>query len=145
MLETAIQNVLSQDVQTKKFFLGVFARDELPKSPPYPSCFVFNTAPREHKGQHWLGVFYDKNGICDFFDSYGIPAANFNIENYLDETSKSWNQNKKRIQGDSLFCGHYVILFLLFRARGKSKCFFQAFTASFSKNDKLIKDLFLDI
>ena len=142
MLETAIYEILSEDSVTENIFLGVFARDELPLQPPYPSCLVFNTAPRTNSGQHWLGLYYDKNGNCDFFDSYGMAATNFNMNDYLDKTSNEWNQNNKRIQGNSQYCGHYVILFLLFRSRNKSKLFFKNFHLSFSKNDKKIKDLF---
>lgn len=142
MLETALNEILSNDPFTNKSFLGVFARDELPFQPPYPSCLIFNTAPREHSGQHWLALYYDQNGICDFFDPYGMPALNFNMTSYLEKTSNHWKENKKRLQGLSHYCGHYCFLYLLFRARSKATFFFRAFTSSLTNNDKKIKDLF---
>jgi hypothetical protein len=83
MIETAIDEILSNETITNKIFLGVFARDELPFQPPYPSCLIFNTAPREHSGQHWFALYYDQNGKCNFFDPYGMPAVNFNMTSYL--------------------------------------------------------------
>ena len=62
MLESAIDEVLKKDTKTKELFLGDFARDELPQKVNYPSCLVFNTQPRSQRGQHWLALFYDKNG-----------------------------------------------------------------------------------
>jgi len=144
MLETTLDEVLCRDKKTSEIFLGVFARDELPKDPVYPSCFVFNTAPRCMSGEHWLCVFYDKNGCCDFFDSYGMPPENFNMKSYLNATSNSWKYNKQRIQGESMYCGHYCILFLLFRVRSKSINFFLAFSKNFTKNDKKLKELMAD-
>ena len=133
MLETAIEEILEKDLITKNIFLGVFARNELPREPAYPSCFVFNTAPRNMSGEHGLSVFYDKNGQCDFFDSYGMPPENFNMESYLNKTSYTWKYNKQRIQGNSVYCGHYCILFLLFRSRSKTITFFNGFDENLMK------------
>lgn len=141
MLETAIEEILLKDEETKKIFMGVFARDELPLQPNYPGCLVFNTDPRNKKGQHWLCLFYDKNGSCDFFDSYGMPPENFNMLSYLNATSNSWNYNNKRIQGDSTYCGQYCILFLLFRVRSKAIDFFIGFDKNYKKNDLKLKQL----
>jgi hypothetical protein len=141
MLETALEEVLQKDQVTKKFFLGVFARDELPLQMHYPSCFVLNTAPRNNAGEHWLAFYYDKNGHCDFFDSYGMPPANFDLEIFLNESANSWKYNKQRIQGSSALCGHYCILFLLFRSRSKTINFYSNFDENFSQNDKKIKNL----
>ena len=141
MLESAIDEVLKKDIQTKRVFSGVFARDELPENVNYPSCLVFNTQPRAQRGQHWLALFYDKNGNCDFFDSFAMPASNYALVPYLERTSNSWAENRKRIQGNSQYCGHYVILFLLFRVRANSVKFFQSFSSNYSHNDKIIKNL----
>ena len=64
MIETAISEILENDSVTENLFLGVFARNELPENPLYPSCFVFNTAPRSNSGQHWLGLYYDFVILC---------------------------------------------------------------------------------
>lgn len=141
MIASAIDEVLSAAPETNSIFLGVFARNELPKSPPYPSCLVFNTEPRGQSGEHWLGLYYDSEGKCNFFDSYAMPASRYGLNAYLDKTSISWTENKIRLQGNSQYCGHYVIFFLLFRARSKSLSFFQSFGTNYSRNDKKIKAL----
>lgn len=42
MYETAIEEVLLKDSETKKFFIGTFARDELPSKINFPCCLVLN-------------------------------------------------------------------------------------------------------
>jgi hypothetical protein len=146
MDELLVEKILKHDKATRSIFMDAFARDELPAKPPYPSCFIFNTDPRFKPGQHWLSLYYDKNGYCDFFDSYGHSPEFFNLVTYLNKTSTGWRFNEKRIQGDSHLCGFYSILFLLFRARDKSHIFFKQFTNNYSKNDtiilKYLNDLF---
>ena len=141
MYETAIEEVLYSDPTTKNIFLGAFARDELPPKPMYPSCFILNTAPRSSAGEHWLALYYDQHGMCDFFDSYGMPPGNFGLVDYLNSTAISWKYNKQRIQGISTLCGHYCIFYLLFRSRFKTINFFGKFNQNYKQNDNLIKKL----
>jgi hypothetical protein len=141
MLETSIYEVLSKDEITSKIFLGVFAKDELPLELKYPCCFVCNTAPRHNRGEHWLAFFFNKNGFCNFFDSYGKDPNDFGLSDYLEKTSLNWSFNKKRIQGMEPYCGHYCIFYLLFRARGKDINFFRKFGIDYSKNDREITKL----
>ena len=77
MNQVAIDKILREDSYTKNCFLGVFARDELPKEVPYPACFVFNTDKRSRPGEHWLALHYDTYGNSYFFDSYGNPPSKF--------------------------------------------------------------------
>ena len=137
MLETTIEDCLKKDSVTSKIFLGVFARDELPKKVKYPSCFIFNTKPRNHSGEHWVSVFYDQDGRGIFFDSYGQSAKTFRMQSYMDKTSilKPYS-NLKRIQGNSTYCGYYCMLFLLTAARGQTQKFFDYFGDDYLKNDK---------
>ena len=79
--------------------------------------------------------------VTHLFDSYGMPPENFSMSNYLNSTATTWKYSKQRIQGDSVFCGHYCILFLLFRARLNSKKFFLGFSKNLSKNDSKIEQL----
>ena len=141
LIETGIDQVLKNDIYTSECFLGVFARDELPIQPAYPSCLVFNTMPRSNSGEHWLALYYNENGECDFFDSYANSAETYRLTTYLDRTSNSWKGNTKRIQGLSQYCGYYVILFLILRVRSRTLKFFQYFDGNLAKNDKKIKAL----
>ena len=62
MIQTAIEECLQRDKYTRNIYGGVLTRDELPEKVAYPSCYVLNTKPRTHEGEHWLAVFYDENG-----------------------------------------------------------------------------------
>lgn len=138
MYENTIDQILYKDDYTKEIYTGSFALDELPKQPKYPSALIVNTEPRNQPGEHWLALYYSKSGVCDFFDSYGQPPSFYNLESYIDSTSNIWNWNKRRLQGDSNYCGYYAILFLLYRSRNKTISFYQEFYLNFSKNDKKI-------
>lgn len=142
MFENTVEEILKKDKHTKEIFLGAFARDELPKKPKHPSCFIVNTHPRSKPGEHWLALFYDDSGFATFFDSYGKQPAYYNLQSYLEETSKGWGWNKRRLQGSSNFCGFYAILFLLYRSRNKINQFFKEFYLNISKNDaKILKTI----
>jgi hypothetical protein len=139
--EDVVEAILERDLITKKLFQGAFARDELPRKPPYPSCFIINSDPRHRPGRHWLAVYYSARGYASFFDSYGHSPDYFNLENYLFQTSTGFGFNSKRIQGDMPFCGVYCVLYLLYKARNKESVFFNQFTTKYIQNDKLINNL----
>lgn len=138
--EDFVELILEKDKFTRPIFLGAFAKDELPRPPPLPSCFIINTDPRSKPGEHWLAVYFNKRGYADFFDSYGNPPHYFGLDKYLFNNSSGFDYNKKRIQGDSSYCGFYCILFLFYKARGEENVFFRQFTSKMSKNDKIITD-----
>jgi hypothetical protein len=139
MFEHSIDQILYKDEYTKKIYL--FAKNELPKRPKFPSCFIINTDPREEAGEHWLAFNYSSNGFCYFFDSYGKSPSYYDLEDYIENTSNNWTYNKRRLQGNSIFCGYYAILFLLYKTREKTIDFFKEFYLSYSKNDKKIFNL----
>jgi hypothetical protein len=138
LFENQIEVVLKQDADTKNLFLGVFAFDELPKKPKFPSCFIINTQKRNQEGEHWLAIFLNKFGFAYFFDSYGYPPSYFNLEKYMTDISKGWVHNEKKIQTFSNICGYYCILFLLYICKGKESVFFKQFKNSSLENDKII-------
>ena len=136
-----IEKILKLNQQTKKIFIGVFARDELPKIDKYPCCFILNTAKRNHAGKHWLAFYYDSNKICNFFDSFGNSPEFFNLQNYVDSKSIKLITNKKPIQSwRSENCGYYCILFLILRSSGHSMIqFSNLFHDLEEKNDEMIE------
>ena len=64
--------ILSGDKFTKQFFRGVYAIDEIKsiKTVSYPSSFVINLDPSYKPGSHWVAVYFDKNGVGEYFDSF---------------------------------------------------------------------------
>ena len=141
MYQTTIEKFLKKDDVINKMSGKVIARDEVPKTVEYPSCYIINTQPRSHEGEHWLAIYYDRHGNADFFDSYGEEPSKYGLKTFLDLTSTSWSYNKKRLQGFSSYCGHFCLLYLFFRVRNKSNVFFSTFKNNYFLNDKTITKL----
>ena len=53
-------------------FIGVFARDQLPTKIIWPSSLIVNTDKINESGEHWLGLFFDINGTCNFLTHWGF-------------------------------------------------------------------------
>ena len=64
--------ILSGDKFTRLSFRGVYAIDEMKsiKSVSYPSSFVIDLDPSYKPGSHWVAVYFDKNGVGEYFDSF---------------------------------------------------------------------------
>ena len=99
--------------------LGVFPSDRLPLSVPQPSCLIVNTDPSDQPGAHWLAIYVDKDGVIDYFDSYGIPPQVENMKNCLERHGSIVNINDTIVQSYmSAACGPHCIYFLILRCRG---------------------------
>ena len=84
--------ILSGDKFTKQFFRGVYAIDEIKliKTVSYPSSFVINLDPSYKPGSHWVAVYFDKNGVGEYFDSFaGYPPHE--IVHFLRSMQKDGN------------------------------------------------------
>src|SRR5689334_20148323 len=119
MNSNQIRRELTSDAYSKRYFKGVLARDQLPNKIKKPAAYIINTENSDKKGEHWLALFYDRNCRCDFFDSFGLHPAFYNLEKYLYKTSSTWQYNKNQLQSlESSYCGNYCIYFILLRSRG---------------------------
>lgn len=105
-----IARILNRDHR----FGGVYPKNRLPFIlVPKPSGFIINLDENYKPGSHWVAVYFPRNGMAFYFDSFGnYPPEE--IENLLDRNAKNnWSWNKFRFQGDlSVLCGYYCILFL---------------------------------
>lgn len=119
-----ISRFLKHHPLTKKIFRGVFPCDKLPSnklSPLTSHGLVINTASSKQKGEHWVSVFIAPGGKCEYFDSFGFPPKNFEIDLFLKRHSSHFTWNSRPIQDPlSLTCGLYVIYYLLCKSRGYS-------------------------
>jgi hypothetical protein len=66
-----LQGLIS-DPYAKRYFLGVFPRDKVPRITKYPSSLIVNTDKQGERGEHWLAIYVDKYKNCEFFDSFGL-------------------------------------------------------------------------
>ena len=135
-----LDQILKGNKTTKSSFKGVFARDELPIISSYPSCFVINTAKRNHPGQHWIAIYIERNKTCTFFDSFGNHPSYFKLMRYITNNSNRLIFNRKVIQGlFSQNCGYYCVLFLILKSSGYSmEKISDIFYNIPEKNDQLI-------
>ena len=140
-----IGDILKRDRFTKHYFRGVFACDQLSKQyMPRPSVLVINTDPADKPGQHWVAIYITRDGVGEYFDSYGKAPSVPQIEYFLRKNAKYVIYNKRQIQGTfSTVCGQYVIFFLLHRCRGLSMDkIINFFSLDTMDNDLNVNDFF---
>ena len=109
---------LKNDPYSKSIFKAVLPIDKIPLKIVYPSAYVINTDSSAGSGEHWLAVHYDSQGMCSFFDSYGMPPGFYGLEKYLKKTSTDWIFNNMQLQSlSSVTCGYYCIYFIQMMCR----------------------------
>jgi hypothetical protein len=121
----------------------VFALDELPNVVvPRPSVIVINTDPSTKPGQHWVAVYITREGVAEYFDSYGKPVYLSEIKWFLKKNGDAVRSNNQSIQGTlSTVCGQYCIFFLLHRCRGLSMTkIVHLFSNDKTDNDIIVND-----
>ena len=127
-----------------KSFLGVYPSELLPHSIQHQAgTVIINTNPYTLKGLHWLAIlFQPKASKAYYFDSYGHPPYNINIQSFLIQNCIVWDYKTAPLQGpNSVVCGKYCWLFSLYMERGFTpKQFVSLFTADMA--DHQITDLF---
>ena len=129
---------LNKDFYSKKSFIGVFARDKLPEVKNYPTSFILNTQPTYKPGEHWLAVYFNKDRLCEFFDSFVFPPSIYGLDKYLKSKSSDFVSNTQQIQdNDSASCGYYTIFFILLKNRNFS---LDEIISFFSKNNFKLND-----
>jgi hypothetical protein len=128
---------------TRKIFCGVVPFDQIKLRILKHSCsFIVNTHDSSKAGEHWFAVFVPKNGIPEYFDSYGEPPSIKRIIDFLKLNGNGkFIYNTQRIQSDtSINCGKFSLFYLYFRAKGYKMT---EYTKIFNKynldlNDKII-------
>jgi hypothetical protein len=141
-----LSNYLAHKNATKKYFLGTFASDEIHKIKikNLPCGLIANTDNSSQPGRHWICIFFTKDGTGEYFDSYG-RKPNSNFTSFLKKHTNRVKFNNKRLQSNySNVCGHYCLLFFLFKSLNHPQ---QKFLSLFDskewlKNDEKIIQLF---
>lgn len=117
-----LQQVLTQDYFTQKYFMNVYPCDQLPTEiQSYPTCFISNVDSSTEPGSHWLAFYLPSEDEIEFFDSYGNPPSFFRKEimDFVSRYSKM-DFNPMTLQSTSTaVCGQYCIFYLYCRCRGQ--------------------------
>ena len=137
-----IEDLLCRDPLVRPLFGGVFPSDRLPDRIPHGKrLYIANTDPAKGEGQHWIAFFFQSNGECIYFDSYGLPPQIPSFVKFINKNAVQWRFNSQRLQDvKSVVCGHYCIFFAYHMARGMSLAQITGnFTKRLSFNDRLVK------
>ena len=103
--------ILSGDKFTKLSFRGVYAIDVMKsiKSVSYPSSFVINLDPSYKPGSHWVALYFDKNCVREYFDSFAHYPAH-EVFHFLHSHAKGWQYNRMQVQElYTTTCGQFVV------------------------------------
>ena len=136
---------INQLLKEYKCFKGVYALDKLPTLPTIPFTLIANTHPSHMPGEHWVSISINKDGSGRYFDSFGLPPLKEEILKFLDKNClRGWKHNKITLQNvTSDTCGHYCVLWVIFKCQGLSeKRFLSLFNNNTLNNDKLMKEIF---
>lgn len=113
-------NTIEIDIILKKAlsntFLGVFPIDIVPSIKQLPAALVVNLDPSNKPGSHWVALYFDNSGTCEYFDSYGRPPIE--LQSYILQNARSYVYNNVQVQHFSaVSCGHMCVYFLIWRAK----------------------------
>ena len=136
-----ISDDLNRDRECSKMVYGVYPSDKIPNLWSLPALIVCNTDTSSKRGEHWLVLYVDNNRRGEYFDSFGrCPLENFKI--ILNENCAEWIWNERYIQSViSNFCGHYCIVYCLYRSRGLDvRKIVRMFTKDTGLNDSIVNN-----
>ena len=74
-----------------------------------PSSFVINLDPSYKPGSHWVAVYFDRNGVGEYFDSFARYPPH-EIDHFLCSHAKGWQYSHMQVQEslprwvDNLLC-----------------------------------------
>jgi len=135
-------NEILRKLKNLPHFVGVFARDTLPLKLNKPFAVICNTDLAHEPGSHWVAIYCDKQGIGDYFDSYGLPPLYPEFEHFLlRNCPNGFMYNRITLQClVCVTCGEYCIAYVITRLHNRSYAdFISLFTSNPKTNDTLIK------
>ena len=84
---------------------------------------MVSTDPMELTGTHWIAIYFNKQMIGEFLDSYGKHLIHYNKHflDFINRNAVEWEHNKIQLQSAfSSVCGQYCIYFLYHHCRKRS-------------------------
>ena len=111
--------ILSGDKFTKLSFKGVYAIDEMKliKTISYPSSFVINLDPSYKPGSHWVAMYFDRNGVGEYFDSFAHYPPH-KAEHFVYLHAKRWQYIRMQVQEIyTTTCGQFIVFCIYQKSR----------------------------
>ena len=118
---------------------GIFQKDCLPNKLENGAYIINLQSSTDGNGTHWVALYKINDGYSLYFDSMGfLPPKE------VEEKLHVYDYNDKQIQGlNSSSCGYYVIAFILFLSKYKSKKAFETFISLFCSNNSKKNEVIL--
>lgn len=146
MNSVEITNILSTNVSTRKYFVGVFPCDYLPtfEKNCKPKILIANFSPSTSRGTHWC-CCYISNISIEWFDPSGI-SLKFNpyFQNFIRRNRRKkmvYNTNQLQAK-ESDTCALYCLLFTFVKSKGATfKKILAAFSTNCANNDRRVYKL----
>lgn len=119
-----LRNLANRCRALKDIFVGVFPSDRIPNlsftKRKRSYALIVNLDKNRQSGSHWIALYLPKrrNGIAEYFDSYGLPPR---LPSFLALLRKyrGYVYNNITLQSPfSTVCGQYCLFYLCRRARG---------------------------
>jgi hypothetical protein len=121
MFSKQIGKILSRNSNTKRFFIGCYPSDRIPRlrNGPFPHCMIVNTDPIGSIGSHWCALYVQSPSTVEFYDSLGDwPPMSKPIAEYLARFPCVQKSDIALQSEKSSACGKHCIYFLVKRCDG---------------------------
>ena len=141
MEASELSRIIQHDAETYSRFLGVFPANRLPPTMPAYTTLIVNCCDEELEGRHWMALHMDDNGGMEFFDSFGMGPALYNLTPKLPDW-RLLTISRRQLQSNmSSVCGLYCVYFCYMRTRGWSLGeIIEPFTRDHNANDLFVGD-----
>jgi hypothetical protein len=113
MLGSEFEKYFENFLEFKKYFLGVFSIDNLPKALKINFFFVCNTKPSNAPGEHWFCVIKTQRNYIELFDSLGVNEEkelfykqNLHFRGFLTFNETPFQSNSS--QNCGFFCLYFI-------------------------------------
>ena len=97
----------------------VLSRDETVPHNHMQALFIYNLEPSYMGGSHWVAT-YVKNGIINYFDSFGMPPFQEIVDHARKKNSILLHQNNQIQNINTTTCGYFCLYFLNEMSKGRS-------------------------
>ena len=97
----------------------VLSRDENTPHNHMQALFIYNLEPSYMNGSHWVAT-YVKNGIVNYFDSFGMPPFQELIDHVKKKKLILLHQNNQIQNINTTTCGYFCLYFLNEMNKGTS-------------------------
>lgn len=115
-----INCALDASETVSRTYAGCHAMDQLPVIDKLPCAMVVNSDSSDKPGTHWLAIYFDELGQCEFFDTFGLSETvydtNNELKSYLTQFSRDiWRMYNPIQSATSDACGHFCVFFIVHR------------------------------